>query len=583
MDPTTSTNRAAAHIRAERSASTRESITAAPAVPRATQSLRHNLDGAPLARRGGGLPPLAGGMPPRSALPAAEGDGVPLRDIHSHRSDDISFRSDSGYFSAFSEPEALQRGARIQREDRPPLGRDPAPEPVEAKPGAEVAEQAAAGADQAPAPAQQSLRQRAAAALRRRTSMALNRQAAEDVRRQAADAGLAALNGAAALGRTVVAPITLIRSHIASARGMDSGALLRLPMAALGHLVHQGVAVGFTTAVREVAAEAMIAGLRQAPPGALLGIELGMGVVNMSMQALRQVREKRNPDEAARGFHALSPQEWAGKTPQEQAVLRKEQQQHSDRVVALQATSLMVNVGFAVHGMLRGDSSFAAASIASEAKTLAYSLMRDSIQSKFGMIQLQGDSHGVSGSHLAGAALFYGGANLAIAYAWSALPPLVLPAGVTAGNVRDVLRGVSVPGLSLQDAVGATVKMIGVKATLNTALEAADWFSVTEQEARQAGTQQVLSPHIKADDFGRLKDHVAARVAIIDSSSSVGDLVGFLTKDMPPAVGALLTNGALGGWAAVNYRSIAGTWQADSAVRVVEDPRPAAPRDPEVG
>lgn len=457
------------------------------------------------------------------------------------------------------------------------------PEPAEAQPAAEITGQATLGTDEAPATAQQSLRQRATAALRRRASMALHRQAAEDLRRQAADAGLAALNGAAALGRTAVAPITLARSHIASARGMGSGTLLRLPKAALGHLVHQGVAVGFTTAVREVAAEAMIAMLRQAPPGALLGIEVGMGVMNMSLQALRQVREKRNPDEAARGFHALSPQEWAHKTPQEQVALRKEQQQHSDRVVALQATSLMVNVGFAIHGMIRGDSSFAAAGIASEAKTIAYSLMRDGIQSKFGMIQLEEGAYGVSGSHLASAALYYGGANLATAYAWSALPPLVLPAGVTSANVRDVLRGVPLPGLSLQDAVSATAKMIGVKAALNTALEASDWFSVTEQEAQQAGTKQVLSPHIKPDDFGRLKDHVAGRVAIIDSSNSLGDLMGFLTKDMPPAVGALLTNGVLGGWAAVHYRSIAGTWQADFAVRVAEDPRPAAPRDPEIG
>lgn len=588
MDPTSST-RTAPNTRAERSASTRESITAVPAVPRASQSLRHNLDGAPLTRRSGGLPPLAGGMPPRGASPAAEGDDVPLRDIRSQRSDDISFGSDSGYFSAYSEPGALQRGARIQREDRPPLGRDPTPGPAEAGPEAEITGQATAGADQAPVPAQQSLRQRAAAALRRRASMALNRQAAEDLRRHAADAGMAALNGAAALGRTAVAPVSLVRSHIASARGMDSGALLRLPKAALGHLVHQGVAVGFTTAVREVAAEAMIAGLRRAPAGALLGIELGMGVMNMSMQALRQVREKRNPDEAARGFHALSPQEWAGKTPQEQAALRKEQQQHSDRVVALQATSLMVNVGFAVYGMLRGDSSFAASSIASEAKTLAYGLMRDGIQSKFGMVKIEG-SHGVSGNYLTSAAMLYGGANMATAYAWSVLPPLVLPkgvkaglsavstTGVTTGDVRDVLSGALVEGLSVPQAIGATAKMIGVKAVLNTALETSDWFVVNQQEANQAGSQQVLAPHIKPNDFGRLKDHVATRLAIINHLNSMGEMVAFVTKDMPAGVGALLTNGTLSVLSAVHYKSITSTWQAEYAVRSAEDHRQPAAR-----
>ncbi len=146
MDPTSSI-RTAPNTRAERSASTRERITTVPAVPRASQSLRHNLDGAPLARRSGGLPPLDGGMPPRGTLLAAEGGDVPLRDIHSQRSDDISSGSDSGYFSAYSEPEALQQRARIQREDRPPLGRSPMPEPAEAQPAAEITGQATVGTD----------------------------------------------------------------------------------------------------------------------------------------------------------------------------------------------------------------------------------------------------------------------------------------------------------------------------------------------------------------------------------------------------------------------------------------------------
>lgn len=49
--------------------------------------------------------------------------------------------------------------------------------------------------------------------------------------------------------------------------------------------------------------------------------------------------------------------------------------------------------------------------------------------------------------------------------------------------------------------------------------------------------------------------------------------MGFLTKDMPPATSALLTNGAQGIWAGVNYKSIGSTWQADGAVRAAEDRR----------
>ncbi|WP_092951965.1 hypothetical protein [Paracidovorax konjaci] len=357
----------------------------------------------------------------------------------------------------------------------------------------------------------------------------------------------------------------------------------RIVGAIAGHLTHQSVAVGVTTAVREVGAEALQAGLRHLPAGALLGIEVGMGVTNMGLQVLRQARERRNPDEAARGFHALSVDEWARKTPEEKAELKKEQTVHSDLVLAMQLASLAVNVGFAIHGYAKDDNSFAAATIASEAKVLVYSMMRDGIQSKFGMVKLtpEGRSNGVSGSHIVSAGLFYGGANMAAGYAWGGLPGLTLPKGVTSANVRDVLRGVPVEGLSLGDAAASTAKMIAVKAAINTVLETADWFSVTEHEAQQSHTLQKLAPHIKDNDFGRLKDHVAARVAFIDSANSVGDLVGFVTKDFPPAASALLTNGAVGAWAAVNYKSIGSTWQADGAVRAAEDRPRAEPRGPE--
>lgn len=574
MDPTASASRSAARARPEGAMGAPEG-RAAPAsapAPAASRSQRHGTDGAPPARAPGSSSSAAAALPPRNASAFSEIEEVPLRGASSLRSDDASLRSDSGYFSAHSEPGAIERASRIQRDDRPPLGRGAA--------DPSAAGQPAAGGESVPDPGPQGLRQRATAALRRRAQAVLSRESSLKIREQAAQAGAAALGGAVALGRTAVAPLAVAHSRIASALDMGTE-VFRLPKAALGHLVHQGVAVGFTTAVREVAAEAMIAMLRQAPPGALLGIEVGMGVVNMSLQALRQVREQRNPDEAARGFHALSPEQWDAKTPEEKAGLRKEQRLHSDRVASLQVVSLMVNVGFAVHGVMRGDNSFAAAGIASEAKTIAYGVMRDGIQSKFGMVKIEGDSHGVSGNHLAGAALFYGGGMVATSYAWSTLPPMTLPPGVTAGNVRDVLRGVPVPGLSLQDAVGATAKMIGVKATLNTVLEAADWFSVTEQEAQQAGTRQVLAPHIKGNDFGRMKDHVPGRVAVINAANSVGDLMGFLTKNLPPDVGALLSNGAMGVWVAANYKSIAGTWQAEGAVRGAEDQRRPAPRGTE--
>ncbi|XDF35982.1 hypothetical protein RBH89_02740 [Paracidovorax avenae] len=564
MTPLSSTPRSSITPAAGDPGSSSQAGVSTSQAPAARGSQRFGNEGGPPVRNAGGRARADAPPPPRTANPLLEmsslQDSVPLRDRSDLGSSHPSFRTEVTHYS-----DALQD--ELPHIDFSPSGSlahpaadgsDAARESFRTAMGERQSSPPAGNEDGAAVPAQQSWRQMATAALRHRATAA--RQVVQ--------------SGGAALGRTAMAPVSLARSGASAAWSMGSQAF-RIPKVAIGHLTHQGIAVGVTTAVREVAAEALIAGLRQAPAGALLGIEIGMGVVNMSLQALRQVREKRNPDEAARGFHALSPEQWANKTPEEKAQLRKEQQQHSDRVASLQMASVMVNVGFAAYGTAHGDNSFAASSIASEAKVIAYSLMRDGIQSKFSMIKIDKPTHGVSGSHLTGAALFYGGANLAAAYAWSALPPLGLPAGVTTANVRDVLRGVPVEGVSLQGAVGATAKMIGVKAAINTVLEASDWFSVTEQEARQAGAKQQLAPRTLPDDYGRLKDHVAARVAIIDSSNSVGDLVGFLTKDMPPATSALLTNGALGVWAGVNYKSIGSTWQADGAVRAAEDRRPA--------
>ncbi|WP_200848043.1 hypothetical protein, partial [Rhizobium sp. 18055] len=127
--------------------------------------------------------------------------------------------------------------------------------------------------------------------------------------------------------------------------------------------------------------------------------------------------------------------------------------------------------------------------------------------------------------------------------------------GVTAGDVRNVLRGEMVEGLSVPEAIRATAKMIGVKAALNTALETSDWFAVSQQEANQAGSQQVLAPHIKPNDFGRLKDHAATRLAIINHLNSMGEVMAVVTKGLPTGVSSLLTNGALSVLSAVHYKT----------------------------
>jgi hypothetical protein len=115
-----------------------------------------------------------------------------------------------------------------------------------------------------------------------------------------------------------------------------------------------------------------------------------------------------------------------------------------------------------------------------------------------------------------------------------------------------------------------------VKASINTILEAADWFSVTRQEAMQAGTVQQFSPKLKLSDYGRLLDQTPARMVAIGGSNAMYNAITFAMKDQPPATQALVADVVVGALAGVQYKTIGGTWQANSAVR--NEPAPQRPQ-----
>lgn len=348
----------------------------------------------------------------------------------------------------------------------------------------------------------------------------------------------------------------------------------RLAGALAGHLVHQTVTVGVPTFLREMMAEAMVLSMRHMPPNHAVMLQTGMAVISVGAQVLRELREKRNPDAAARGFHGLSPQQWNDLSEGTQATLRKQQRNHSRMITLMQLTASGTHITIGMMAAKADDAEKAGTLFVTDFKTMVYGGMRDSLQASFSMVGTQDDTFGVNGAHMNASALFYGGANIAANYAFSTLPGMVPNAKLA----DDVLRGKS-DAMSHGDAWEVKAEVALVKAAINTILEASDWFSVTQQEANQAGTVQRWDPKLKLldssqHDYGRVLDQTPARMVAIGGSNAMYNAITFAMKDEPQELQNLVANVVVGAFAGVQYKTIGGTWQADGAVRAEPVPQP---------
>jgi hypothetical protein len=334
--------------------------------------------------------------------------------------------------------------------------------------------------------------------------------------------------------------------------------------AAAGHLIHQAVAVGIPTFGREIGAVILVKGLEHLPDDAVTGLQAAVGAFNMAAQMLRMHRERRDPAAAARGFHVLTQEEWDALPEPEQDALCKTQRAHSALVTSMTFGATMANLAVGLHGRYTGNPAVARNVLAGDVKTIVYTAARDTIQATFRLVDFQEQPRdGVSGTHLTAAAMNYGGTNVVANLAWSSLP-----AHAAAGH----------------DGMQALVRSSAMKAAINTSLEAGDWFSVTRQQANQSGTRQIWKPAIKATraDYGRLLDQSPARIAVISSTGAVGNLISHFGSGMPADVQLLLGSAVPAAWAGLTYKTIAGTWGADGAVRdATDDQRALSPDRPD--
>jgi hypothetical protein len=322
--------------------------------------------------------------------------------------------------------------------------------------------------------------------------------------------------------------------------------------------------------------EVLFAGLRQLPHEHVVALQVVSGTVSLCLHRVRQYREQRSPETAARGFHNLSAEQWAALSPEEKQTKMLQQRRYSDAVTTLATGGILTNIALGVAGPHIGQPELAAKLVASDTKVLAYAAARDTIQATFRMVNTEVDTNGgVSGAHMDASGEFYAKANIAANYAFSAFVPTALD------QARLALAGHDSP-LSKHEAMHVVYHSSAVKATVNTVLETADWTNVTQEEAKEAGTSQKFDPAWKGkrQDYMRVFDQSVARTAAINSNIAASNALSVIGKQMglPEAATTLLSNAGAGAMAGLSYKVIGGTWQAEGAVRAEMDSRPEAAR-----
>lgn len=347
-----------------------------------------------------------------------------------------------------------------------------------------------------------------------------------------------------------------------------------------GHLVHQSAAVGVPTFLREMMVEAMVLSMRHMPPHQALALQALVGMANVGLQVLRRHQEARNPDEAARGFHAMTREQWDALPEGDKAKLRAEQDKHSRMVFNIQVAASLTHIGIGTYAVVSKDKDLAetpARLFANDFKAMLYSGMRESIQASFNMVGTAGDTHGLIGTHLTASAAAYSMTTVVGNYAFTFLPPLV-PKGALA---TSVLRGES-HEMSRSEAWLTRAAVNTVKAAINTLVHTSDWSLMTQQEANQWGTTQHWEPKAKfldrsKHDYSRLLDHTPARITLIAGSTAMSNLASLLMKDLPPEASTAVLNLMGGMYEGLIYKTIGNTWQAEAAVRAAVAAPPAAP------
>lgn len=401
------------------------------------------------------------------------------------------------------------------------------------------------------------------------------------------------VKGAGQVGAQAAKELALTAQSLLPSKSTVVGLARTLPPVA-GHVIHQAVAVGLPTFAREMLAAGVMHGLSNKPPEVAYGVQGAVGAFNLAMQVIREVRERRHPDEAARGFHSLSPEQWDAKTPAEQAALRKHTQKVSRAITMGQLAATATNFLLMAQAHSEGPQNKAAMlrPVATELKVGLYTALRDAAQASFNMVGYDAkkdNTNGLTGNAFNSARATYAGVITTADVLSSAAMGVLVPGR---GDAMGALVGTS-NAMSSGDAWRTTAAAAGVGAVTNTLVEATDWFQRMHFELSQnaAPPPQKLEPHITGNDLGRVLDQAQSRAALINGLNSMLSALGLAMAkaEVPPALQGALGSAGLGAMVFLTDSAITGNWQGQKAVRIEvsrleeQEKKDKAPVDLEAG
>ena len=370
--------------------------------------------------------------------------------------------------------------------------------------------------------------------------------------------------------------------------------VLRLGGLLAGHTARQVVATGTGTLVREAVNIGIAMGLRN-HHGLAAGLTVSMTLLNLLAQLQREKRVLRAPDEAARGFHSLTEEQWQAASPQQQEALRQEQQASSHRLTRLHLLSNLLTSSIAVAGAIRPGGRIGAmampvpsALLGQMARQWPYVGVRDGLQATFTLVQPGRPSPlpNTDQQRMRTAGATFGGVQALLSYAQEAVMPQVLGALSHGSETIRASGGLLTSvGSGVRNWARTIAAVTGVRAALNTMGETVDDVQLTYHDAAQAGSEQVLKLDVRGldparRDYGRLLDHAMVRVFANDVVNGVMNGVGLAVGQLPAHLGSLASligNFGVGYLIHLTYPMVGNNFAAAGLVR--EAMRPAAPTD----
>ena len=359
----------------------------------------------------------------------------------------------------------------------------------------------------------------------------------------------------------------------------------RLAGVVAGHAIHQTVAVGLPTFAREMLASAVSHALRHTPAPAVMGLQATVGMTNVVLQVVRELRERRNPDEAARAYHSLTPEQWQAKRPDQQKTMRDHTLKVSRLFTVMQVSSSFTNLMLMHHGFQQGDRAAALQPLTNELKVGVYAAMRDGLQASFSMVKVNKPpapvgggpqpelAAGMSGAAQASAVATYAGVNVVNNFLGDALKGAWVPDRSAAAAV--LLDQSS--AMNMGDAWRVAAGTAAISALINTLGETTDWFQRLQLFANQTpGATQEWAPVLTGTDRSRVLDQAQARASLTNTlfSALTAAGQGMAHSQLPPAVQQFIGNVGAAALGAMLDSPITGLWQAQEAVRATPVPDP---------